>query len=135
MAWLILSLEHVFAFWTSCARGQIGAAFAFDRFSLLFWLETLLLVIPSVYLLTRRNNRLIPSRLFLADVADRCGRNALSVRSHQLRLHCAAGSGLLPVGNRGHHRRWVYVCLAIAAFMARRSKYLPILPRAGFRLV
>jgi Ni/Fe-hydrogenase subunit HybB-like protein len=124
MCWLTLGW-NAFRFVDILLRGQIGAAFAFDRFSLLFWLETLLLATPSIYLL-RGENRRIPSRLFLADVLIAAGGMLYRFDPTTFAFTARAGAVYFPspievVIAAG------FVCLAIAAFILA-AKYLPILP-------
>jgi len=124
MSWLILSWT-AFRFLDILARGQIGAAFTFDRFSLLFWLEILLLVCPSVYLLWGVK-RCLPSWLFVADVLIAAGGMLYRLDPTTFAFTARPGAVYFPsaievlvaVG---------YVCLAIAAFILA-AKYLPILP-------
>jgi len=124
MSWLILTWS-VFRFLDILARGQIGAAFDFDRFSLLFWLETLLLVCPSVYLLWGGNRR-IPSRLFLADVLIAVGGMLYRYDPTSFAFTARPGAVYFPSAIEVLIAAG-YVCLAIAAFVLA-AKYLPILP-------
>jgi len=124
MAWMVLSWV-VFRFLEILFRGQIAAAFVFDHYSLLFWLETLLLAGPSLFLLSERN-RATPSRLFLANMLVAVG--GMLYRFDPTNFVFAARQGavyfpsgievLISVG---------FVCLAVAGFIAA-VKYLPILP-------
>ena len=124
MCWLVLSW-NAFRFVDILLRGQIGAAFAFDRFSLLFWLETLLLATPSVYLL-RGENRRISSRLFLADVLIAVGGMLYRFDPTTFAFTARAGAVYFPSAIEVVIAAG-YVCLAIAAFILA-AKYLPILP-------
>ena len=124
MCWLVLSW-NAFRFVDILQRGQIGAAFAFDRFSLLFWLETLLLAAPSVYLL-RGKKRRIPSRLFLADVLIALGGMLYRFDPTTFAFTARAGAVYFPSAIEVVIAAG-YVCLAIAAFILA-AKYLPILP-------
>ena len=124
MCWLVLSW-NAFRFVEILARGQIGAAFALDRFSLLFWLETLLLLCPSVDLL-RGDNRRISSRLFLADVLIAVGGMLYRLDPTTFAFTARAGAAYFPSAIEAIIAAG-YVCLAIAAFVVA-VKYLPILP-------
>jgi len=124
MSWLVLSWT-AFRFVEILARGQIGAAFAFDRFSLLFWLETLLLVLPSVYLLWGDNSR-IPSRLFLADALIAIGGMLYRFDPTTLAFSARPGAVYFPSAIEVLVATG-YVCFAMAAFILA-AKYLPILP-------
>jgi len=124
MSWLVLSWT-AFRFVEILARGQIGAAFAFDRFSLLFWLETLLLVLPSVYLLWGDNSR-IPSRLFLADALSAIGGMLYRFDPTTLAFSARPGAVYFPSAIEVLVATG-YVCFAMAAFILA-AKYLPILP-------
>lgn len=124
MCWQVLSW-NTFRFLDILRRGQMGAAFAFDHFSLLFWLETLLLAIPSVYLLLG-DNRFIPSRLFMADVVIAVGGMLYRYDPTSFAFTARPGAVYFPAPIEALTAAG-YVCLAIAAFMAA-AKYLPILP-------
>jgi len=124
MSWLVLSW-NAFRFLDILARGQIGAAFALDRFSLLFWLETLLLIGPSVYLLWGDNRR-IPSRLFQAAVLIAVGGMLYRFDPTTLAFTSRPGAVYFPSAIEVLIASG-YVCLAMAAFVLI-AKYLPILP-------
>ena len=124
MSWLVLGWT-AFRFLDILARGQIGAAFAFDRFSLLFWLEILLLAVPSVYLL-RGNNRRFASRLFVADVLIAAGGMLYRLDPAILAFTARPGAVYFPSAIEALVAAG-YVCLAVAAFIVA-AKYLPILP-------
>ena len=124
MGWLVLAW-NAFRLGEILGRGQIGAAFTADRFSLMFWIETLLLVAPSVYLLWG-NNRSIPSRLFQASVAIAIG--GMLYRFDPTAFAFAARPGALYFPSAMEAIIAVgFVCLAVAAFIVA-AKYLPILP-------
>jgi Ni/Fe-hydrogenase subunit HybB-like protein len=124
MSWLILSW-NLFRFADILFRGQIAAAFALDRFSMLFWLETLLLVVPALFLLELKN-RVDPTRLFVANLVLAAG--GMLYRFDPASFAFAARGGamyfpsaievLISLG---------FICLAIATFLLA-VKYLPILP-------
>lgn len=124
MCWLVLSW-NIFRFLDILARGQIGAAFAFDRFSLLFWLETLLLVVPSVYLLAGGHWR-IPNRLFLADVLIAAGGMLYRFDPTSFAFAAQPGAMYFPSAIEALIGAGA-VCFALATFVAA-VKYLPILP-------
>jgi len=124
MSWLVLSW-NAFRFVEILARGQIGAVFAFDRFSLLFWVETLLLVGPSVYLLLGDNRR-IASRLFRADVLIAVGGMLYRFDPTTFAFTARPGAVYFPSAIEALVAAG-YVCLAMAAFILA-VKYLPILP-------
>jgi Ni/Fe-hydrogenase subunit HybB-like protein len=124
MAWLIVAWDG-FRFLEIVARGQTAAAFAFDRFSLLFWLETLLVAVPAVYILSHRYG-LKPSRLFGADVMIAVGGMLYRVDPTTFAFVARPGAVYFPSGIEAIIAVG-YVCLAIAAFIVA-VKYLPILP-------
>jgi len=124
MCWLVLSW-NIFRFLDILARGQIGAAFAFDRFSLLFWLETLLLVVPSVYLLAGSHWR-VPSRLFLADVLIAVGGMLYRFDPTSFAFAARPGAMYFPSAIEALIGAGA-VCFALATFIVA-VKYLPILP-------
>ena len=124
MCWLVLSW-NVFRFLDILARGQIGAAFAFDHFSLLFWLETLLLVALSIYLLVGENWK-ISSRLFQASVLVAAGGMLYRFDPTSFAFTARRGAVYFPSAIEALIAMG-YVCLAIAAFVLA-TKYLPILP-------
>ena len=124
MTWMILAW-NAFRLLEIMARGQTAAAFAFDRFSLLFWAETLLLAVPSIYLLDPRNRR-TPSRLFSADVLIALGGMLYRLNPTTFAFVAQPGAVYFPSGIEAVIAVG-YVCLAIAAFVVA-AKYLPILP-------
>jgi Ni/Fe-hydrogenase subunit HybB-like protein len=124
MSWLVLSWT-AFRFVEILARGQIGAAFALGRFSSLFWLETLFLVTPSVYLLWGDNCR-IPSRLFITDVLIAIGGMLYRFDPTTLAFSARPGAVYFPSAIEVLVATG-YVCLGMAAFILA-AKYLPILP-------
>lgn len=124
MSWLVMAWA-AFRFLYILRRGEIGAAFAFDRFSLLFWLETLLLVSPSLYLLAARN-RAIPSRLFGATVLIAIGGMLYRFDPTSLAFSARPGAVYFPSAIEAVTALG-FVCLALAAFLLA-VKRLPILP-------
>ena len=130
MCWLVLSW-NIFRFLDILVRGQIGAAFAFDRFSLLFWLETLLLVVPSVYLLAGSHWR-VPSRLFLADVLIAVGGMLYRFDPTSFAFAARPGAMYFPSRNRSPHLRRRRLLRACDFY--RRGKVLADSAGAGFGL-
>lgn len=124
MSWLVLAWA-AFRFLDILRRGAIGSAFAFDRFSLLFWLETLLLVCPSLYLLAGRN-REIPSRLFQATVPVAIGGMLYRLNPTTFAFSARPGAVYFPSAIEAVIALG-FVCMAVAGFILA-VKYLPILP-------
>ena len=124
MSWIVLSWAG-FRLIEIIARGAIGAAFAFNRFSLLFWIEMFLVVCPSVYLLSVRNRR-IPRRLFLASVAIALGGMLYRYDPTALAFAARPGAVYFPTAIEALIALG-FVCLAVAAFIVI-VKFLPILP-------
>lgn len=124
MAWLILSW-NAFRFLDIIVRGRIGAAFAFDRFSLLFWLETLPLTGAALFLLSTKN-RARAGSLFKANLVIAAAGMLYRFDPTTLAFAARPGAFYFPSGiemliSIG------FICLAIAGFLLA-VKYLPILP-------
>lgn len=124
MSWLVLTWAG-FRCLDILIRGKIATAFAFDHFAILFWAETLLAVVPSIYLLRDKNTR-TASKLYMSAVLIGIGGMlyrldpttfAFASRAHALYFPSVT-EVLIAFG---------YVCLAIAGFVVA-VKCLPILP-------
>lgn len=124
MCWLVLTW-NIFRFADILVRGRIGAAFQWNHFALLFWLETVSLAVPSLYLLADANSR-NPRRLFLADVLIAVGGMLYRFDPTSFAFSARPGAVYFPSLTEALIAAGA-VCFALATFILA-VKYLPILP-------